>query len=126
MARKKGSKNKSKGLGDDVAKFTKAIGADMVIKKLMGDDCGCDERQAKLNALFPHHKNLTMTKDQQQIWLMIEPQLRGRSVDFATRERLRIIYNDIFNQKAKPSKCSSCIIKQRDQVRQVYQNVCND
>lgn len=38
------------GLGDTVAKITKAVGID----KLVGDDCGCDKRQKKLNELFPY------------------------------------------------------------------------
>ncbi|MFN2195796.1 MAG: hypothetical protein ACK2UW_06695 [Anaerolineales bacterium] len=44
------------GLGDVVAEFTHATGLDQLAKKyenLTGNSCGCDERQAKLNQLFP-------------------------------------------------------------------------
>ena len=37
---------KSKGLGDTVAKITKAT----------GKDCGCGERKDTLNRLFPYNK----------------------------------------------------------------------
>lgn len=40
----------SRGLGDTVAKFTRATGLD----KLAGDGCGCKKRQAALNALLPY------------------------------------------------------------------------
>ena len=45
-------KNKSKGIGDDIAKFTKATGIDKLAKKVLGDDCGCEERKKKLNQCF--------------------------------------------------------------------------
>jgi hypothetical protein len=38
-------KNKHKGLGDTIASITKATGLD----KLVGEDCGCPERQEMLN-----------------------------------------------------------------------------
>lgn len=54
--------SKSKGLGDDIAKLTKVTGVDYVVKKVtkvaskfVGKelDCGCGNRQDKLNKLFP-------------------------------------------------------------------------
>jgi len=51
-------KNKSKGLGDTVAKFTKATGIKKVVDtvvKVTGKDCGCSERQDTLNRLFPYN-----------------------------------------------------------------------
>ncbi len=51
-------KNKSKGLGDTVAKITKATGIKKVVDKVskaVGKDCGCDKRQDTLNRLFPYN-----------------------------------------------------------------------
>ena len=51
-------KKKSKGLGDTVAKITKATGIKKVVdtvSKVTGKDCGCDERKEKLNRLFPYN-----------------------------------------------------------------------
>lgn len=48
---------KSKGLGDTVAKITKATGIKKVVEKISevtGKDCGCDERQEALNKAFPY------------------------------------------------------------------------
>jgi hypothetical protein len=42
----------SKGLGDDIKKITSATGLDQLAKKiakLLDEDCGCDDRQQRLN-----------------------------------------------------------------------------
>ena len=49
----------SRGLGDTVAKITKATGIKKVTDVVFGalnKDCGCKERQSKLNKLFPYKK----------------------------------------------------------------------
>tara|TARA_R110000824_G_scaffold14985_3_gene63338 strand:+ start:8840 stop:9460 length:621 start_codon:yes stop_codon:yes gene_type:complete len=49
----------SRGLGDTVAKITKATGIKRATKTVFGaikKDCGCKERQNKLNKLFPYKK----------------------------------------------------------------------
>jgi len=49
---------KSKGLGDTVAKITKATGIKKVVDtvaKATGKDCGCNKRQETLNRFFPYN-----------------------------------------------------------------------
>lgn len=48
-------KNKfpSRGLGDTVAKALHAVGIDKAVKAIAGEDCGCPERQKRLNELIP-------------------------------------------------------------------------
>ena len=49
---------KSKGLGDTVAKITKATGIKKVVDtvaKTVNKDCGCAKRQSTLNRLFPYN-----------------------------------------------------------------------
>ena len=51
-------KNKSKGLGDTIAKLTKATGIKKVVDtvaKTVKKDCGCGKRQDTLNRLFPYN-----------------------------------------------------------------------
>jgi hypothetical protein len=52
--------NKSKGLGDTVAKITKFLYIDILahrIANLFGyKDCGCDRRRKKLNKVFKYKK----------------------------------------------------------------------
>jgi hypothetical protein len=49
---------KSKGLGDTIAKITQATGLDKVahaVAKAVGEEsCGCPERQEALNRMFPY------------------------------------------------------------------------
>jgi glycerol dehydrogenase-like iron-containing ADH family enzyme len=50
---------KSKGLGDTIAKITEATGIKKVVEtvaKATGKDCGCSKRQDTLNRLFPYNK----------------------------------------------------------------------
>jgi hypothetical protein len=50
---------KSRGLGDDIEKFTKFTGikkaVDVVAQKF-NKDCGCSERRDGLNRMFPYSK----------------------------------------------------------------------
>ena len=51
--------SESRGLGDTLAKITKATGIKKVVDTVFGainKDCGCRERQSKLNKLFPYKK----------------------------------------------------------------------
>ena len=48
---------KSRGLGDDIAKFTKATGIKHMVdsvSKGLNIPCGCEGRQKAMNALFPY------------------------------------------------------------------------
>ena len=51
-------KQKSKGVGDTIAKITNATGLDKVadaVAKMAGkDDCGCGRRREVLNEVFPY------------------------------------------------------------------------
>ncbi len=52
-------KQKSRGLGDSIEKFTKATGLKAVVDKVAkatGKDCGCDARRDSLNRRFPFKK----------------------------------------------------------------------
>ncbi len=44
---------KDKGLGDTIARATKATGINALVKAVT-KDCGCKKRQEKLNNMFPY------------------------------------------------------------------------
>tara|TARA_R110000824_G_scaffold198743_7_gene382781 strand:+ start:3330 stop:3842 length:513 start_codon:yes stop_codon:yes gene_type:complete len=47
----------SRGIGDTIAKITKATGIKKAVDTVfnaIGKDCGCTERQGKLNRMFPY------------------------------------------------------------------------
>ncbi|MBC8300337.1 MAG: hypothetical protein H8E55_31750 [Pelagibacterales bacterium] len=49
---------KQKGLGDTIEEILKKTGVKYTVNKMLGEDCGCDERKEKLNEKFPY-KNKT-------------------------------------------------------------------
>lgn len=53
------------GLGDTIAAIMEATGVKAVVKAIVGEDCGCEARQQKLNELFPYGK--TENGDEQEV-----------------------------------------------------------
>lgn len=108
---------KSEGLGDDIAKITKATGIDRLVKWLAGEDCGCDERRKKLNQMFPSNKPECMTETEFQFYESI----RGSDkLTYQNREALTNMYNRIFHQKNKPTTCKACIRDMITKLEVVY------
>jgi hypothetical protein len=116
MARPK--KIQAKGLGDTVESVLKATGIDKVAKFILGEDCGCDERKAKLNALFPYKKPLCLTEDEYE-WLKAWIETKTNQVTPSDQAQILVIYNRIFLQRNEPSNCSSCLKDMVDQLKQV-------
>ena len=55
----------SRGLGDSIAKFTKATGIKSVVDKVssgLNVPCGCEARQKALNNLVPYNKKFKLKK----------------------------------------------------------------
>ena len=120
MAKKKTTKKKSEGLGDTVAKFTKATKIDKLVKFVAGEDCGCSSRRERLNKLFPYNSNIKcLQEDEYNIlsgWFAIE----RSTLTPNEQAELRKIYNRVFNKKTSSSSCSSCVRDMVDRLRSVY------
>tara|TARA_R100000951_G_scaffold114030_1_gene117376 strand:+ start:825 stop:1199 length:375 start_codon:yes stop_codon:yes gene_type:complete len=100
---------KSKGLGDDIAAVTKATGIDKLVKDIFGEDCGCPERQAMINKIFPYKKNWVVTADQYKAFEHLKPEFSTGRVSEGWRKDFYALYNEVTGQKQKVSSCSSCI-----------------
>lgn len=48
---------KSRGLGDTVAKVFRATGIDSLAKSVLGSGCGCSKRQNWLNKIVPYSQD---------------------------------------------------------------------
>jgi hypothetical protein len=99
---------KSEGLGDTVEKVLEATGVSKVAKWLLGEDCGCDERKAKLNELFPYRKPLCLLKDEHeylQEWFSVSRE----SMKPTEQKELLRIYNRVFKVNMQPTSCGSCL-----------------
>jgi len=94
---------KSKGLGDDIEKITKATG----IKKLVdtfaevtGIDCGCDARKEKLNKLFPRRTQpLCLERGEYETLKQFFTQFNGREIKEEWQEPLSRVHARVFQHK---------------------------
>tara|TARA_R100001443_G_scaffold32126_6_gene46267 strand:- start:26 stop:406 length:381 start_codon:yes stop_codon:yes gene_type:complete len=114
--------NKSKGLGDTVEKALKATGIDKLAKKVLGDDCGCQERKEKLNKIFPYSRQ--MTEDEIKIYEEVLPRTKG-TISGQDQAIMVKLYNKVFNTNKQPSSCGSCVKETLAKLKKVYQNSCN-
>ena len=114
---------KSKGLGDSIEKALKATGIDKVAKKVLGDDCGCEERKQALNKMFPYAKVRQFTEDEMSIYESVLPRI-GSTVKREDQAILVKLYNKVFNSNKKPSSCGSCVQQTVAQLAKVYVNSC--
>lgn len=97
---------KSKGLGDTVEKFTTATGIKAVVKAVVGDDCGCDERKEKLNKLFPYKREPECLNEQELAYLSTGV-LKKKSLTYDDRVQLATIHARVFRHKFDvPCTCS--------------------
>ena len=101
------AKNPSVGLGDTVEKIFEATGITKVAKFIMGEDCKCDERKAKLNAIFPYRKPECLTETEFNYLTEIELATKNT---FKPSEvtRVREIYSRVMKVRLEPSNCASC------------------
>tara|TARA_R100000664_G_scaffold33743_1_gene51811 strand:- start:1872 stop:2225 length:354 start_codon:yes stop_codon:yes gene_type:complete len=113
---------KSKGLGDSIEKVFKATGIDKVAKKVLGDDCGCEERKEKLNKMFPYAR--TLTPDEISVYESVMSRTKNNILKREDQSILLKIYNKVFNTNKKPSSCSPCVKSMVDKLEKVYQNSC--
>jgi hypothetical protein len=101
------AKKQSVGLGDTVEKVLEATGIAKVAKFIMGEDCGCDERKEKLNAIFPYRKPECLTEAEFNYLTEIELATKNT---FRPSEvtRVREIYSRVMKVRLEPSNCASC------------------
>ncbi len=116
---------KSEGLGDTVEKVLEATGVSKVAKWLLGEDCGCDERKAKLNALFPYRKPLCLQKDEHeylQEWFTVNRE----SMKPTEQTELLKIYNRVFKVNMQPTSCGSCLRDMMHKLEILYNTYTNE
>ena len=115
---------KSKGLGDSIEKALKATGIDKVAKKILGDDCGCEERKKKLNQMFPYAR--PFTEDELSIYESVLPRIQGGRINGQDQDIMVKLYNKVFNANKKASGCGSCVQQTLAQLAKVYVNSCKN
>jgi hypothetical protein len=110
---------KAQGLGDTVAQITKATGIDKLVKFIAGEDCGCDERQAKLNELFPYRTPKCLTEDE-YTYLNESQVLTKQSLKPSEQDAILKIYNRIFGISREPTSCATCWMEIIQKMQKVF------
>ena len=108
MAKTRRTQPKAQGLGDTVEQVLEATGIAKVAKFLMGEDCGCDERKAKLNEMFPYNKPECLTEDEYN-YLNESQVLFKASIRPTEQAEILNIYNRVFHVRREPTSCASCL-----------------
>lgn len=117
----KQQEKESKGLGDTIAKITKATGIDKAVKAIVGEDCGCDERKETLNKLFKYN-NVECLNESEYVRLDKFFKTNTSTIDYLTQKSLLKIYNRVFTKNKMTSNCSSCVRRMVTDLRNVYDN----
>jgi len=116
-------KKKVEGLGDRVAKVTKALKIDKVVNFVKGKDCGCDERQAYLNTIGVEPINC-FTEEQYKLWGCLKEQLKG-SLKKYEKDIIIANFYELFGVDNK-ELCRDCsdsgkvFINMIDKINKVY------
>lgn len=109
-----------KGLGDIVENITEATGIAKIVHTIFGDDCGCDERKAKLNKIFPFK---TECLNEEEFNYLNQFNWSTTQITQNEQNQLLKIYNRVFNLRQKHSNCKQCwidIIKRLDVLYKEY------
>jgi len=114
----------SKGLGDTIAKITKATGIAKAVKFIAGEDCGCDERQVALNKAFRYKRPKCLLEDE-YVYLKEWFALNRTRVNPSEQKQLLKIYNRVFNDKKVMTSCGSCIRTITNELNSLYKTYGN-
>jgi len=97
---------KSKGLGDTIEKITTATGIKAVVKAVVGEDCGCDERKEKLNKMFPYRREPECLNEEEIAYLSTGV-LKKKTLTYDDRVQIATIHARVFHHKFDvPCTCS--------------------
>lgn len=124
MARKRRTKaeilaQESKGLGDTVEKVLEVTGIAKVAKWILGEDCRCEERKAKLNNLFRYRKPLCLEQSEFE-WLEEWFKVNRNTVNPSEQGIILKIHSRIFQVRNEPTSCGPCLLEMVEQLKAVY------
>lgn len=112
--------SKSKGLGDTIAKITKATGIEKLVKFIAGEDCGCDERKEILNKKFNYRTVNCITEEDFNYATEFLDRNTNKITD-SQQKRMNDIHNSIFGTKKVNSSCVSCVMKTVENIKKYLQ-----
>ena len=115
----KKTRKKATGLGDTVENVLEATGVAKVAKWIMGDDCNCEARKEKLNALFPYRTPKCLTEDE-HTYLTESQVLNKQTLKPSEQDAILKIYNRIFGISREPTSCATCWLEIINKMKKVF------
>ena len=108
----------SEGLGDTIAKFTKATGIDKIVKFIAGEDCRCDERRKNLNILLPYPVKCL----NEQEYNFLNDFFSNKPTKVLPSQQIEMvkISRRIFNRNFEVSGCAGCVRDMVNRLETVY------
>ena len=114
----------TQGLGDKVEKVLEVTGVKAVVKAVLGDDCGCEERKQKLNLLGWGKVNCL--EDEEYNYLHAFFESNPKVVRPSEQIELVKIARRVFNRKYEVSGCSGCVRDLVNKLKAVYETYEKD
>jgi len=114
----------TQGLGDKVEKVLEVTGVKAVVKAVLGDDCGCEEKKQKLNLLGWGKVNCL--EDEEYNYLHSFFESNPKVVRPSEQIELVKIARRVFNRKYEVSGCSGCVRDLVNRLKAVYETYEKD
>jgi len=118
--KKRTTKKKSEGLGDTIEKVLQVTKVDKIAKWILGEDCGCEERKAKLNELWRYTKPKCLQEDEHK-WLDEWYARKSETMKPSEQREMLTIYNRVFSTNQQPTQCSSCLREINIKMLKIYE-----
>jgi len=122
-------RSKNRGLGDITAKIASFSGAKALIESVLGEDCGCDERQELMNELVPMNKDVDEVADDTKrfdkamsIAFVNDLVSRKRSNSRISKEEFTLfwdMYREYVNPRKMNTTCGKCINRSIDELQRI-------
>lgn len=129
---KESIKKKPEGAGDIIENVLEKTGVAKIAKKVLGEDCGCDERKEYLNKIMPIRKQVKQCfTDEQFEWY--DNYYKNRTLNIVTAEELKEIvkiHENLFLWRVN-NLCHNCqgsakiirdMVERLDKVYLTYKN----
>lgn len=109
----------SQGLGDTVEKVLEVTGIAKVAKWILGEDCNCDARKAKLNEFWPY-RNVKCLEQPEYDWLKEWFDKNTNVVKPSEQKTIMNIHSRVFGVRNEPTSCASCLLHRIEQLKTVF------